>query len=293
MDPHPSERPSSSGAQPGILKRLREAGLLPRKLLGQHFLHDPRILQGIASAAGIGPLDRVFEVGTGPGTLTRELARKASHVFTIDVDSRMLAFAEEELRDFSNVRFLCADVLAGRSRLRAEVLEVLRSMEPFSWVSNLPYGIASALIVAFCESDLRWIRAVLTLQDEVADRILAPPGKAPYGPLSALVAFWASARGGKRIHAGAFWPRPKVESRVVHLERHEPMGDAGDYGRYKAWVKRTLGARRKQIGRILRDALGAEEAKRFLAGTGWDPALRPGCLGPSDFLLLARTFPLE
>jgi len=281
----------SGDSAPGVLARLRAAGLSPRKQLGQHFLHDPRLLSAIVSAAGVEVGDRVLEVGTGPGTLTREIAKRAAEVLTVEVDPAMLAFARTELRGHANVRFLEMDALDGKGRIAPELERAAASIEPFLWISNLPYGLAATLIVLIGESSLRWTRAALTVQDEVARRIAAGPGDPSYGPTSALVAWTASARLGKRIAPGAFWPPPEVTSRVLHLERRDPLGPPQLYPAYRAWVKRLFATRRKQIGGMLRDALGADAAARSMAERGWRPAMRPDGLAPSDYLFLAERHP--
>ena len=281
----------SGDSAPGVLARLRAAGLSPRKQLGQHFLHDPRLLSAIVSAAGVEVGDRVLEVGTGPGTLTREIARRAAEVVTVEVDPAMLAFARTELRGLDNVRFLELDALDGKGRIAPELEKAAASIEPFLWISNLPYGLAATLIVLIGESSLRWTRAALTVQDEVARRIAAGPGDPSYGPTSALVAWTASARLGKRIPPGAFWPPPEVTSRVLHLERRDPLGTPELYPAYRAWVKRLFATRRKQLGGMLREALGADDAARSMAERGWRPAMRPDGLAPSDFLFLAERYP--
>lgn len=280
-----------TGTGSGTLARLREEGLSPRKSLGQHFLHDRSILEEIVAAADVGPEDRVLEVGTGPGLLTRQLAVRAQRVLTVEVDRRMMEFAGRELRDLPNIDFLEGDVLEGRTRLRGEVVAALRGLEPFLWVSNLPYGLATTLIVLLCESGLRWTRAALTVQEEVAERILAGAGDAAYGPVSALVAYWADARRGRRIVPGSFWPPPRVHSRVLVLERRGPLGKVNEYPGFRHWVKALFPRRRKQIRRILRDILGREQATEVLAQTGWRPEARPEDLEPGDFLLLARSLP--
>lgn len=280
---------SAFGAK-GVLLRLRASGLVPRRPLGQHFLHDPGLLAALACDAAIRPDERVFEVGTGPGTLTRELALRAARVLTVEVDAGLLAFAREELSGFSNVSFLHADVLA-RGGLEPAVAAELHAFEPFVWVSNLPYNIATHLVLEVCESPLRWDRAHLLVQSEVAQRLTAAPGAPEYGPVTALLAYWARERtAGRRVPAGAFWPPPSVDSRVVRLAGRSPLGAAEEYPGYRAWVKRLFTSRRKQIGRLLRDCLGTARAAEALGLGGWDPRSRAGELGPEDFLLLARRF---
>lgn len=280
--------PERSSPAPNVLARLRAAGLLPKKRFGQHFLLDPRILSGLVGDARLGPGDRAFEVGTGPGVLTRLLAERASEVFTVEVDARILEFARAELADVPNVRFLRADVLARGGRWNPEVEAALRAWGPFAWVSNLPYGIASTAIVAFLESGFDWTRAVLTVQSEVADRLAARPGDSSYGPLTLLVAFWANVRGGRRIRAGAFWPPPKVESRVVILEPRPPPGTREEYAVYREWVRTLFARRRKQLAKLLRDVLGDAAARETIARCGWRPDARPESLDLEDFLALSR-----
>ncbi len=276
----------------GVLRRLREAGLAPRKQRGQHFLHDPRLLSAIVTDAGVSDQDRVFEVGTGPGTLTRHLAGRASRVLTVEVDPRMAAFAERDLGSPDHVTFLCEDVLDGRE-LHPRVESLLRQLQPFVWVSNLPYSVAATLIVAVVESDLSWDRATLLVQKEVADRLTARPGERAYGPLGALVSFWARTRPGRAVSAGAFWPPPRVKSSFVHLEPSEALGSRDDYRAYSDWVRELFGHRRKQLGRLLKDALGPDRATRALASGALDAEARPGVLPPRSFLFLAQEFPLK
>lgn len=292
-----SRRPLESGDPPrrpeaGVLLRLRREGFLPRKALGQHFLLDPRILGAIADAAGVGPSDVVFEVGTGPGTLTRELAGRARRVITVEVDAAIQAFARRELAEHDNIDYLCASVIARDGRLDPRVDAALRDAGPFLWVSNLPYNLATSLIVTVCESGLSWSRAALTVQAEVARRLTAVSPSRDYGPTTALVAYWADVRAGARIAPGSFSPAPKVDSRVLLVRRRDPLGDPRDpdeYGRYRRWVKTLFAHRRKQVGRLLRQALGEEEGIAVCERLGWDPTRRPETLMPGDFLALARS----
>jgi 16S rRNA (adenine1518-N6/adenine1519-N6)-dimethyltransferase len=277
---------------PGLLARLKSAGLQPRKALGQHFLHDPKLLGQMVAAAGIEAGEAVFEVGTGPGTLTREIARVAGRVLTVEVDPALAAFARRELAGFQNVEILEADVLESKSRLSPSVEERLRRLAPFRWVSNLPYAIATPLVVTFLEAGLPWRRGVLTLQAEVAERLAAEPNAPAYGAATVLVAFWATAKVVRRLPAGAFWPPPKVSSAVIVLEPRAPPLAASGYIAYRRWVQCLFRARRKQLKGLLRAQLGPERGAEALRLGGWDPELRPEALSPDDFLVLARNFDL-
>jgi 16S rRNA (adenine1518-N6/adenine1519-N6)-dimethyltransferase len=291
--------PEEAGAT-GFLRRLRAAGVPPRKSLGQHYLHDPKLLSFLVEAAEIGPRDAVLEIGTGPGALTRHLARAAGRVLTVEVDPRLVAFARRELEPFPHVEILEADAL-GRGRGLNPVIEAkLRSLGPFRWVSNLPYSIATPLILALLEAELPWERAVVTVQREVAERLTASPGQRAYGPTSLLVAFWAHGRVLRRIRAGSFSPAPKVESAVLSLEPLAQLPDVKLYGPFRAWVRILFGQRRKQLGAVLRhserhgdlDLEGKPRAEAILAVLKLDPRSRVEALGLEDFLVLAKEFPL-
>lgn len=276
---------------PGVLARLRDSGLAPRKRLGQHFLHDPQLLRALVSDAGVTASDHVFEVGTGPGTLTRELALRARSVLSVDVDPGLLAFARDEIGPTQNVELLEVNAIEKGLRLAGSLRDRLRSEGRFLWVSNLPYGIASPLIVAVLQAELPWASASVLVQDEVAERLASRPGSKTYGALTALVAFWARVTLGRKIPPGAFWPPPAVHSRVVHLEPSGPLGRAEEFAPYSAWVKRLFQGRRKQVGGLLRGLLGPELARAAAINAQLLPSQRPEQLRPEDFLRLAREFP--
>lgn len=298
------------GGQGGVLSRLKTAGLAPRKSLGQHFLHDPRILSALAESSGLSTESNVLEIGTGPGTLTRELASRSASVLTIEIDKKMGAFAAVELEDFDNVEILQLDALDGKRKLHPILFDRLIELGEFTWVSNLPYKISTTVMIALLEAGVSWRRAVLTVQNEVAERICAPPvvqGKGRrvgsksqqsigYGPASLLVGYWASARYLKKISPGSFWPPPKVDSAVILLEpRHEvvTVEIERDYVSFSRWVQILFQQRRKQLGGSLRNILGQDEANKALTLRGLEATLRPENLELEDFRFLARVFPFN
>ncbi len=286
-----SKEPGRPGpGSPGVLQRLKAAGLAPRKGLGQHFLHDPKLLEAMTDAAELTPGEGVFEVGTGPGTLTRHLAAHARRVFSVEVDARLVAFAGRELEDLDNVEILEADVLERKSQLNPQVAEKLRELGAFRWVSNLPYSVATPLILAVLGANLPWRRCVLTVQWEMAERLCAAPGDPGYGAATALVRFWAIARTLRRIGAGTFWPPPRVESAVLELEPRDPPLVTTCYQAYRTWVRALFRSRRKQLRTLLKEVLGPAEAARALELGGWEPERRAETFDVSDFLLLAENF---
>jgi len=276
-----------------VLQRLRRAGLHPRKGLGQHFLHDPRILADIADAAALVPEDAVLEVGTGPGTLTRVLSARAGQILTVEVDPHLLDFAKGELAASSNVRFLLADALGARGELNPVVLKEVERLGPFKLVANLPYSIATHLLIALLESALPLRLAAVTIQKELAARLSALPGSRDYGPGTAVLFYWATVERVRALPAGAFWPPPAVASEVVRiLPRSVPLGGREVYPAYRSWVHRLLSQRRKQVGGLLRESLGERESAEALRALGLDPTARPDAISPQGFLHLARAHPV-
>ena len=173
---HPRRKAARKEESQGILKRLREEGIQVRRSLGQHFLTDPRLLEAMARAAQITGRDRVLEVGTGPGTLTRVLAERAGEVVSLEVDRRFVEFAGKELAEFGNVRILCQDILDGKGKLVPEVIGQLGDLTQLKLVANLPYQIATPLLLNLFAPALCLPLGVVTVQKEVADRLGAAPG---------------------------------------------------------------------------------------------------------------------
>lgn len=275
-----------------VISRFLGAGLRPRKALGQHFLHDPKILGEIAEAALLTSSDAVLEIGTGPGTLTRELAARAGRVLTVELDPRMLEFAEEEMSGVSGVRFLCADALGGKGELNPLLEAEVRALGPFKLVANLPYSIATQVLLALFSSGLPLSLGLVTIQRELAARILAAPPSRKYGPLSALLAFWATVERVRPLPPGAFWPPPEVSSEVIRIRpRPAPLGKREAYPAYRSWVHRLFSQRRKQVGGLLRDILGEEGASAALRTLGLKPTARPESIDPEGFVRMAEVAP--
>ena len=298
------------GGGTGLLGRLKSAGLAPRKSLGQHFLHDPSILSSLVESAGVGKGSHVLEIGTGPGTLTRELASRSSSVLTVEIDERMGAFAAAELEGFDNIEILQLDALDNKRKLHPLLLERLEDLGEFTWVSNLPYKISTTVIIALIESVIPWQRAVLTVQLEVAERICSSAvvqGKGKrkhsssqssigYGPASLLVGYWATARFLKKIAPGSFWPPPKVESAVLLLEpRYKVITQEikRDYVSFFKWVRVLFQKRRKQIGGTLKSVLGQDATDKVLTLRELDASLRPENLTLEDIRFLSSLFPFN
>lgn len=223
------------------------------KKLGQHFLADRNMLKWIAEQAQLTKSDVVLEIGTGTGLLTNELAQRAGVVVTVDADPVMFDLSLELLVEHRNIRQFSADVLAARDRLNPKIVEAVReSIEAtpgavFKVVANIPYNISSPVIIDLVSSGLPYERIVLTIQLEVAERLVAHPGSREYGFLTVVTAYHSETKILKQIPKQVFWPQPMVQSAVVMLTpRHEPT-PLNDYATFRAVARAIFDYRRKNL----------------------------------------------
>lgn len=223
-----------------ILDALRRHGLRLKKRLGQHFLADATHLDRVVELGGLSERDAVLEIGAGIGTLTARLAERAGAVIAVELDAALLPALSEAVAGHPCVRVVASDAMA---------LDLSAQFPPGfvrKVVSNLPYQIASPLIVRMLEEVPDLERLVLTVQREVAERIVAEPNSEAYGLLTLLVTYRADARIAGRIPPGAFVPPPKVESAVVVLRPRTPPVVADGALLFRL-VRAAFAQRRKQL----------------------------------------------
>jgi 16S rRNA (adenine1518-N6/adenine1519-N6)-dimethyltransferase len=255
---------------------LRERGLAASKERGQSFLTQPATARAIVESAGVGPGELVVEIGPGLGALTLPLAERAGRVKAVELDRGVFQALEEIIAaaGAGNVDLVHADALGlDWPALAAE------AAGPVLVVGNLPYSASSPLLFRLLEHPGCWRRATLMLQEEVARRLAAGPGSRDYGRLSVLVQAWCSLEQGLAVGPGQFFPRPRVASRVVHLEPlARPL--APEAAEDRAWfarvVKAAFSQRRKTLANSLSAGLGRERAEvaAALAAAGVDPGRR-------------------
>jgi 16S rRNA (adenine1518-N6/adenine1519-N6)-dimethyltransferase len=250
-----------------------------KRRLGQHFLTDPSILARIADALDAGPGDTVLEIGPGRGGLTGELVKRAAQVVALEKDG--------DLIDPLRARFPAVEVV------QADALQVdwHRLVEgPFLVIGNIPYNITSPLLdKALSPPQSR--RTVFLVQREVADRVAADPGIPAYGALSVGVQAVASVERMFTVPAGAFYPRPKVDSAVLRLTPLEhPLVGENEREGFRAVVVGLFGFRRKQLVRAVRELTGWDgiRAGALLRRSGLTETARPEVLTPADFARLHR-----
>lgn len=215
------------------------------KRLGQHFLIDPNIIRKILAAAAVTPEDTVFEIGPGRGALTAPLSRAARRVIAVEIDARLYGLLQERQDEWPNVELVCADALA----YPADRLPVGTVV-----VANLPYYVSTPLLFKLLEQRNRWSRMVLMLQEEVANRLIAAPGRSDYGVLSVTAQHVAEIVKEFYVSPHCFRPKPDVGSAVVSVRPKESGLPSPDReSRFGALVRGAFAHRRKTLVNSLRD----------------------------------------
>jgi 16S rRNA (adenine1518-N6/adenine1519-N6)-dimethyltransferase len=247
-----------------------------KKSLGQNFLKDLHYLNKIAAAAQLDVRDQVLEIGPGLGHLTRLLAERAGTVLALELDDRLVPLLQREFREQRNVEIV-----------KADALEYPFETLPGKWkiVANLPYYISTPVIQRVLAFRTRFTTLTLMLQKEVAERVAAPPGGKEYGYLSVFVQFFAVPRIEFFVPAGAFTPKPKVDSAVVTLIIRDMAAVAV---RDEAFFMRVIKAAFSQRRKTLRNALKQLELSRpaldlVLEKTGIDLGRRAETLTVEEF----------
>jgi 16S rRNA (adenine1518-N6/adenine1519-N6)-dimethyltransferase len=249
----------------------------PKKELGQHFLVDENILRVIERLAGLVPDDVVLEIGPGLGVLTRFLAQRVAHVHAVELDRSL----EPHLRELDRTDLHWGDALA----LDLAALDP----PPRKLVANLPYNVATPIVVESLDRLPRIERWCVMVQREIADRFFAVPSTKAYGAVSVLVQLTTRRTGFHPVSREVFRPRPNVDSALVAFHRTAP----GIEPRVKRIVEAAFAHRRKTLANALALAGVArrEEAAAALAAIGRDPAVRAEALAPAEFVALARALP--
>ncbi|NBB71456.1 MAG: 16S rRNA (adenine(1518)-N(6)/adenine(1519)-N(6))-dimethyltransferase RsmA [Alphaproteobacteria bacterium] len=275
----------SPDGPPSLAATIRRHGLTADKRLGQHFLVDPAILARIAAAAEPLAGVTVVEVGAGPGGLTRALlATDAVRVVAVETDRRCVAALDElAAAAGGRLRVVAGDALAlDRRELAAP---------PTAIVANLPYNIATELIVRWLRAPAGLVRLVLLVQREVAARLAAAPGTAAYGRLSVLAQWAARVEALFELPPGAFRPPPKVHSRVVRLTPHREPPVPVRLATLERVTAAAFGQRRKMLRSSLK-SLGRDPAA-LCAAAGIAPARRAETLTLAEFAALADALERE
>lgn len=264
----------------------------PKRSLGQNFLVDENIQRRIVQEASVGPGDEVLEIGPGRGALTRHLLELEIRLVLVELDDALARDWKDRFQDDPRIRVIHGDILATDPATLSE------DPERLTVVGNIPYNITAPLLFHLLRRP-RPRSALLMVQREVADRILAEPGGRQYGALTVGVRSVARVERVLQVPRTAFRPRPRVDSSVVRIVpfRPEALGREEEEG-LRRLVRSCFQWRRKKLGKILRDhpdlASTGEAAARAMEREGVDPDLRPEALSPATFVGLSRRlFPQE
>ncbi|HZQ11167.1 MAG TPA: 16S rRNA (adenine(1518)-N(6)/adenine(1519)-N(6))-dimethyltransferase RsmA [Anaerolineae bacterium] len=277
--------PRSSSSRSRSQGSLREQHT-PRKRFGQHFLADRNIVNKIVRTAELEPSSVVLEIGPGLGHLTRALAQAGAQVVAVEVDRELAARLRTEFAETPNVHIVEGDVL---TQAPIEWLREAGRQPPYIVVANLPYYITSAILRYLLEAPIPPTRLVVMVQREVAQQIVAQP---PHLNLLAVsVQFYGTPRLVDIVPAGAFYPRPKVDSAILRVDV-TPRRAAIDSARFFQLVRAGFGAKRKQLRNALANglALTNDQAAALLQRAGIDPTRRAETLTLDDWERLERVF---
>jgi 16S rRNA (adenine1518-N6/adenine1519-N6)-dimethyltransferase len=260
---------------------LRRFNLNPQKSLGQNFLADHNALLKIVRDAEISPDDHILEIGAGLGGLTRLLAVHGKAVIAVEIDRKLLPALEFVIKPFDNVRLVEGDIL----KLR---LEDLQLGEGFKVVANIPYYITSAVIRHLLEASVKPDRIVLTMQREVAERIVTTDEKMSL--LSLSVQVYGKARIASQIPAGCFIPKPQVDSSVLIIDVYDQPKLSGEELKLLFRLAHAaFNQKRKMLRSSLKSMLGdgTVSVSSVLERTGIDPRRRPETISLEDWIRLS------
>lgn len=267
-----------------ISELLKKYQLAPLKKLGQNFLRDENIVNKIAEAA-VRPGENALEIGPGLGVLTQALARRAKKVVAVEIDKGMVQVLSQTLDGLENTQVLWQDFL------KADLQEIAREHfggEPFAVVGNLPYYITSKCLLAVLEAQAPVLRFTAMVQKEVAERLMAEPGDANYGAITASVAYYGRVRQMFSVSRSCFLPAPDVDSAVIGIEPRAQFDVPRED--YTKIVRGLFAQRRKTLQNNMKNSLQMKNEQIQLALEEAEiPAnSRAENLSPEDFAKLAK-----
>ncbi len=277
-----------------IQAMLEAAGARPLKRFGQHFLIDGNLMRKLLAAAEVHGDDVVLEVGPGTGSLTEELVQQAGHVVAVEIDRTLQTLCWDRLGERANFTLIGGDVLERKGSIAPAVLHALRDRQRelggrILLVANLPYQVATPLIIDLLTGEPRVAEMCFTIQAEVADRLKASPGTKDYGPLSILTQALADVERIARVPPEAFWPVPEVDSAMVRVAV-KPDADLPEpvQRRLGDLVHGCFNYRRKTLRWSLRNMLDESTLARVESDDRWDLTLRPEDIDVDGWIALAR-----
>lgn len=263
---------------------LEQHDIIPKKSLGQNFLNDPNALDKIISLAELNPNDTVLEIGAGTGALTEKLAQHAKRVVAVEVDERLFPILGAQMRPYPHVELHLADILTVN-------LHQVMGDDPYVVVANVPYYITSAILRHLLETIHRPTKIIMTIQTEVAERVIAKPPD--MSVLAVSVQFYGKPDIATRFNPAIFYPRPEVGSAVLRVMTYDtPPVEIPSESLFFRMVRAGFGQKRKQLKNALAGnlAISSEQATLLCQSAGIDPMRRAETLTLDEWASLTRVY---
>jgi 16S rRNA (adenine1518-N6/adenine1519-N6)-dimethyltransferase len=281
-----------------IQRLLAGAGVEPNKRLGQHFLIDLNLMELLLSNAAITENDIVLEVGSGTGSLTSELVKRAGKVIAVECDDVLAEITRQQLSRAKNVEVINADVLESKNTINRQVIEKIQSAQQEIFgrvllVSNLPYSAGSSVMVNLLSGTVIADEMIVTVQKEVALRMAAEAGSEDYGVLSIFLAAMGQCRILRKLSPKVFWPPPQVDSAMVRFDRDpKKAAEIHNIELFRQVVNLFMGHRRKMMKACVKYAEGSlanvHNWQDIFARAFIEPHHRPEELSAADYVAIAN-----
>lgn len=281
-----------------IRQLLASVGISPNKRLGQHFLIDLNLMEKLVDSANIHNNDIVLEVGCGTGSLTEALAQRAGKVIAVEVDGTLAEIAKRQVAKAENAEVINADILENKNTISGTVtgaIEPAREKHPgrFLLVANLPYNLASPVMLNLITGPTTADSMYVTVQKEVAERMTAASGGKDYGILSILLSATGDVKTIRVLRPTVFWPRPQVDSAMVSFVRKkEKVSRIKNMEVFSEVVNLFMRHRRKMLKGCTRLAAGKlaeiHSWPKIFEQCCIDPHQRPEQLSPEDYIAIAN-----
>ena len=296
--------PAPRQTQSYLRDLFRSNRLHPKNKLGQNFLIDLNLVDFIVRSAELTRADLVLEIGTGTGSMTAKLASVAGSVLSVEIDPAFHTLAKDIVRDHDNTLLLNADALKNKNRLNPDVLTHLEEMKAkyrpqrVKLVANLPYAVATPVISNLLIAGVELERMVVTVQWEIAEKLIAVPSTKDYGALAVLVQSLADVEILRKLAPTVFWPRPQVESGIVLIRPSaEKRAQIPDVQRLRNFLRDLYSHRRKNLRGAIISMTGQQHEKAAvdatLAGLGYTGTERAETLSIAQHVELCEAFAPE
>ncbi|ERI95133.1 dimethyladenosine transferase [Clostridiales bacterium oral taxon 876 str. F0540] len=263
---------------------VKKYGFRFTKSLGQNFLIDDSVLMDIVEGADVSSEDLIIEIGPGVGTLTKELLKRASKVYSIELDADLIPILQEELKEFNNFE------LVHRDALKVDFNSLVGEQKSVKVVANLPYYVTTPIIAKLLNDQFNFKSLTIMIQKEVAERIAASPNTKEYGALSILVQYYCDTEIIRKVAPSSFIPQPKVDSIVIKLNKlDKPRVYVKDEKLFFRVSRDAFNMRRKTLWNALKGLnMSSNVIEEAFNNAGIDPKRRGETLSLQEFADLSN-----